>query len=78
MVYFFQNINFEKKKETTIIKHAELPSMQRVMDNAVKHIYMYTYHIKDDYLFVCLIWFFTSHQQSFSYTGMGLPGLNQY
>ena len=28
--------------------------------------------------FVCLIWFFTSHQQSFSYTGTGLPGLNQY
>ena len=26
-------------------------------------------------LFVCLIWFFTSHQQSFSYKGMGLPGL---
>ena len=26
----------------------------------------------------CLIWFFTSHQQSFSYKGMGLPGLNQY
>ena len=29
-------------------------------------------------LFVCLIWFFTSHQQSFSYIGTGLPGLNQY
>ena len=29
-------------------------------------------------LFVCLIWFFTSHQQSFSYVGTGLPGLNQY
>ena len=28
--------------------------------------------------FVCLIWFFTSHQQSFSYKGMGLPVLNQY
>ena len=27
----------------------------------------------------CLIWFFTSHQQSsFSYVGMGHPGLNQY
>ena len=26
----------------------------------------------------CLIWFFTSHQQSFSYKGMGLPGQNQY
>ena len=26
----------------------------------------------------CLIWFFTSHQQSFSYKGTGLPGLNQY
>ena len=28
--------------------------------------------------FVCLIWFFTSHQQSFSFKGTGLPGLNQY
>ena len=26
----------------------------------------------------CLIWFFTSHQQFFSYKGAGLPGLNQY
>ena len=25
-------------------------------------------------LFVCLIWFFTSHQQSLSYKGTGLPG----
>ena len=29
-------------------------------------------------LFVCLIWFFRSHQQSFSYIGTGLPRLNQY
>ena len=29
-------------------------------------------------LFVCLILFFMSHQQSFSYIGRGLPGLNQY
>ena len=28
--------------------------------------------------FVCLISFFTSHQQSFGYKGTGLPGLNQY
>ena len=28
--------------------------------------------------FVCLIWFFTSHQQSFSYKEIGRPGLNQY
>ena len=27
---------------------------------------------------LCLIWFFTAHQQSFSYVGTGLPGLNQY
>ena len=26
----------------------------------------------------CLILFFTSHHQSFSYRGTGLPGLNQY
>ena len=26
----------------------------------------------------CLIWFFTSHQQSFSYKGMDLPRSNQY
>ena len=30
------------------------------------------------FLFVCLIWFFTSHQQSFSYIGIRLLGLNQY
>ena len=29
-------------------------------------------------LFVCLIWFFTSHQQSFSHIGSGFPGMNQY
>ena len=29
------------------------------------------------FLFVCLIWFFKSHQQSFSYVRTGLPGLNQ-
>ena len=29
-------------------------------------------------LFVCLIWFFTSHQQSFNYKGTDLPWLNQY
>ena len=29
-------------------------------------------------LLFCLIRFFTSHQQSFSYIGTGLPGLNQY
>ena len=28
-------------------------------------------------IFVCLIWFFMSHQQSFSYVGTGLPRLNQ-
>ena len=28
--------------------------------------------------FVCLIWFFKSRQHSFSYVGMGLPGVNQY
>ena len=27
--------------------------------------------------FVCVIWFFTSKQQSFSYVGIGLPELNQ-
>ena len=26
----------------------------------------------------CFVWFFTSHQQSFSYKGMGLLGLTQY
>ena len=30
--------------------------------------------------FICFVgfWFFTSHHQSFSYKGTGLPGLNQY
>ena len=30
------------------------------------------------HLLFCLIWFFTSQQQSFSYAGTGLPRLNQY
>ena len=28
-------------------------------------------------MWFCFIWFFMSHQQSFSYVGTGLPGLNQ-
>ena len=39
-------------------------------------------HKKDGMLinvvWVILFCFFTSHQQSFSYIGTGLPGLNQY
>ena len=35
-------------------------------------------HMQLGSFFVCLIWFFTSNQQSFSYIGTGLPGLNQY
>ena len=31
-----------------------------------------------DEFFVCLIWLFTSHQQSFSYKGTGLLRFNQY
>ena len=33
-------------------------------------------HLHD--ILFCLFWFFTSHQQSFSSIGTGLPGLNQY
>ena len=33
---------------------------------------------RSEHLIICLIWFFTSHQQSFSYKGMVIPGLNQY
>ena len=29
-------------------------------------------------LVIFFIWFFTSHQQYFSYKGTGIPGLNQY
>ena len=29
-------------------------------------------------MFICLIRFYTSNQQSFSYEGTGIPGLNQY
>ena len=36
-----------------------------------------SYHLSLRFLY-CLIWFFTSHQQSFSWAGTGLPGLNQY
>ena len=34
--------------------------------------------IQIDFVFVCLILFFTSHQHSFSYKGTRLLGLNQY
>ena len=30
------------------------------------------------FILFCVIWFFTSHQQYFSYKGTGIPGLNQY
>ena len=33
--------------------------------------------LESSVLFVCLICFFTSHKQSFSYVGTGLPGLKQ-
>ena len=33
---------------------------------------------RDGSSFVCLIRLFMCHQQSFSYVGTGLPGLNQY
>ena len=33
--------------------------------------------LESSVLFVCLIWFFTSHKQSFSSVGTGLPGLKQ-
>ena len=29
-------------------------------------------------MFACYIWFFTSHQQSYSNVRTGLPGLNQH
>ena len=41
-------------------------------------VYKWWHNVEISYNYVCLIWFFTSHQQSFSWTGTGLPGLNQY
>ena len=40
-------------------------------------IYLFIY-FKMSFQKFCLICFFTSHQQSFSYIGTSLPGLNQY
>ena len=53
--------------------------MDYVIEGSITSSYLFCYlqgHRK--FLFVCLIWIFTSHQQSFSYIGAGLPGLNQY
>ena len=41
-------------------------------------IYLYMNSLKGFTLHYCLIWFFTSHQQSSSYIGTGIPGLDQY
>ena len=46
------------------------------LDMSNDGIFLFFYSIS--IMFVCLICFFTSHQQSFSYKGTGLPGLNQY
>ena len=44
-----------------------------------KKLYFTGYWTRDArYVLFCLIWFFASHQQSFSYKGTGLPGLNKY
>ena len=44
-----------------------------------KKLYFTGYWTRDTrYVLFCLIWFFASHQLSFSYKGTGLPGLNKY
>ena len=44
-----------------------------------KKLYFTGYWTRDTrYVLFCLIWFFASHQQSFSCKGMGLPGLNKF
>ena len=56
-----------------------------MVESVMTNLYLNYGSVLDDwllpqlwFLFVCLIWFFMSHQQSFSYIGTGLPGLNQY
>ena len=45
---------------------------------AVNIVFSGSYHSIKDLAMFCLILFFMAHQQSFSYVGTGLPGLNQY
>ena len=50
-----------------------------VVVNFYKKLYFIGYWIRDTrYVLFCLMWFFASHQQSFSFVGAGLPGLNKY
>ena len=47
-------------------------------DSPLKYKHRIVNEIYSKTCLTCLIWFFTSHQQPFSYKGTGLPGLNQY
>ena len=45
-----------------------------IQDRPIKIIFLFNIVT----IIILFVWFFTSHQQSFSYKGTGLPGLNQY
>ena len=60
----FFNINFFTKNLSGTLSEYQTSRIQVRTDRM----------LQDCFLFVCLMCFFTSHQQSFSYKGTGLPG----
>ena len=73
IVLTIKNVFFGNGKQFSDISQCvhdhRLPSVHSILILFVK-IYVF-----QDF---CLIWFFTFHQQSFSYIKTGFPGLNQY
>ena len=61
----FKPWKWKRKKKSEKIEKTAAGKWEKLMLNQVTFDF-------------CLIWFFMSHQQSFSYTGMGLPWLYQY
>ena len=74
------NIIREKTRETLLLiannKGTNLPANRRSLISALIIRYLKS-KVRLLVLFD-MIWFFTSHQQTFSYVGTGLPWLNQY
>ena len=74
------NIIREKTRETLLLiekhKGTNLPANRRSLISVL--IIRYLKSKVRLFVLFDMIWFFTSHQQTFSYVGTGLPWLNQY
>ena len=71
-----------EKKANNLTPSLPAPSNTHTQHSFGEHLIKFhmrgSGYVVDKPLTLFLIWFFTSHQQSFSYVGTGLPGLNQY